>query len=95
MEASRHFAPFTLTHGCTLLCIAALIWLAVAYGRRQELHGTPTNFERTLAYLNIAVWLASHGYWQMPGRFDPVTTLPLQMCHITSLIASFVLLTGN
>jgi hypothetical integral membrane protein (TIGR02206 family) len=89
------FRPFSLTHVCTLLCIAALIGLAVAYGRRQHSLRAPTNFERALALANLAVWLAAHGYWQMPGRFDPVTTLPLQMCHITSLIASAVLLTGN
>ena len=82
-------------HGCTLLGVAALITLAVAYGRNQNRHRTPANFERALALANIAVWIVAHGYWQMPGRFDAVTTLPLQMCHITSLIASAVLLTGH
>jgi hypothetical integral membrane protein (TIGR02206 family) len=89
------FRPFSLTHICTLPCLATLITLAVIYGRKQSNPTTPTNFERALAFANIAVWLASHGYWQMPPRFDAVTTLPLQMCHITSLIASAVLLTGN
>jgi hypothetical integral membrane protein (TIGR02206 family) len=82
-------------HGCTLLCVAAIIGLAVNHGRHQSVQGKPTNFECTLAFANLAVWLASHGYWQMPARFDPVTTLPLQMCHITSLIASAVLLTRH
>jgi hypothetical integral membrane protein (TIGR02206 family) len=89
------FRPFSLTHACALLCIAAIIGLAVIHGRKQSVSREPTDFERTLAYINIAVWLASHGYWQMPARFDPVTTLPLQMCHITSLIASAVLLTRH
>ncbi len=89
------FRPFSFTHACTLLCIAALIGLAVAYGRNRQSRNLATTFERTLAYFNIAVWLASYGYWQMPERFDPVTTLPLQMCHVTSLIASWVLLTRH
>lgn len=89
------FRPFSLTHAVTLLCVAALIALAVVHGRRARNENAPTSFERALAFANLAVWLAAHGYWQMPGRFDPVTTLPLQMCHITSLIASAVLLTRN
>lgn len=95
MEAPRNFAPFTLTHGCTLLCVAVLIAFAVYVGRRQTRTQAATPYERTLALLNLAVWLASHGYWQMPERFDPLTTLPLQMCHITSLIACAVLLTRD
>jgi hypothetical integral membrane protein (TIGR02206 family) len=89
------FRPFSLTHASTLLGVAAIIVLAVSHGRNQNEQSKPTNFERVLAFANLAVWIASHGYWQMPERFDPVTTLPLQMCHITSLIASAVLLTRH
>lgn len=93
------FRPFTLTHGCALLCIALAITLAVRFGanRRTTQPGaqTPTPFERWLAVTNLAVWIIAHGWWQLPGRFDPVTTLPLQMCHIASLIASIVLLTRH
>lgn len=89
------FRPFTAAHACALLCIAALIALAVMLGRGRPRQPAPTAFEYTLAFANIAVWIAAHGWWQMPERFDPATTLPLQMCHITSLIASAVLLTRN
>ncbi len=89
------FRPFTVAHACALLCIAAVITLAVAAGRRLPNQPAPNTFERTLAFINIAVWIAAHGWWQLPERFDPVTTLPLQMCHLTSLIASAVLLTRN
>lgn len=92
MEA---FRPFSLTHGLTALTIAALIVAAVIYGRGRRDDAALTRFEHALAWINIAVWLASHGYWQMPGRFDAATTLPLQMCHLTSLIASAVLLTRH
>lgn len=90
------FRPFSLVHGITLLGMGVLITLAIAYGRRQgnaSNTGSPTTFERRLAWINLAVWMISHGYWQLPERFDAATTLPLQMCHITSLIASAVLLT--
>ena len=92
------FRPFSFAHACALLCLAALIALAIAVGRKHRdtyEQSAPTNFERRLAYANIAVWIAAHGWWQLPARFDPVTTLPLQMCHITSLIASAVLLTRS
>lgn len=92
------FRPFSLTHGYALLCLALVIALAIAVGRRQRdtyEQSAPTDFERKLAYANIAVWIVAHGWWQLPERFDPVTTLPLQMCHIASLIASAVLLTRN
>jgi len=92
------FRPFTLAHGCTLLCIAIVIVLAVLYGRKRFVtHAglAPSGFEQTLACANLLVWLVAHGWWQLPERFDPVTTLPLQMCHITSLIASTVLLTRH
>ncbi len=95
MEATREFAPFTLTHATTLLGIGILIALCVARGRGQHDTRALTNFERALACANLAVWVVSHGYWQMPGRFDAVTTLPLQMCHLTSLIASAVLITRH
>ena len=77
----------------TLLGIALIIATAVACGRRQQAPRAPAPFECTLAWINLLVWIVSHGYWQWPGRFDAATTLPLQMCHITSLIASAVLLT--
>ena len=89
------FRPFSLAHGCTVACLAAIIVLAVVAGRRQLGARVPTAFECAMAYANLAVWIMSHGYWQLPARFDAVTTLPLQMCHLTSLIASAVLLTGN
>lgn len=96
MESLAAFRPFTLAHANTLLGIATLIALAVFYGRSHRSQTSlPTTFERTLACINIGVWIVAHGWWQMPARFDPATTLPLQMCHITSLIASAVLLTRH
>ena len=78
-----------------LLCIALLILIAVQLGRRWRNQQRQRVFERTLALTNLAVWITAHGWWQLSARFDPVTTLPLQMCHITSLLASAVLLTQH
>ena len=89
------FRPFSLAHGCALLCISVVIVLAVGCGRRHHHPHAPSAIERSFAYLNLAVWIIAHGWWQLPARFDPVTTLPLQMCHIASLIASAVLLTRS
>jgi hypothetical integral membrane protein (TIGR02206 family) len=89
------FRPFTLTHGCTLLCITVVIALALRRGIHQSNTAAPTPFEHALAFINLVVWIVAHGWWQLPPRFDPVTTLPLQMCHIASLIASIVLLTRH
>jgi hypothetical integral membrane protein (TIGR02206 family) len=86
------FRLFSTAHFAALAGVAVFCWAMVYTGRRLA-HRRP--LEVTLALLNLAVWAAAHGWWQMPPRFDPITTLPLQMCHIASLIASVVLLTGN
>ena len=92
---AQGFRPFTLAHGCALLCIGVVIVLVVSCGRRRHQPHAPTVWECAFAYLNLAVWIIAHGWWQLPARFDPAITLPLQMCHITSLIASAVLLTRS
>lgn len=86
------FHPFTFTHAAMLLLIALLTWLLVSTGRRQRAD-SPIRLELTLAVANLLFWISAHGWWQLPPRFDPATTLPLQLCHLTSVIASLVLLT--
>jgi len=77
-----------------LVGIAAIAWTWIAVGKHTRPDATtPTAFEKRIAYLNLLIWIASHGWWQLPPRFDPALTLPLQMCHLTSLVASFALLT--
>jgi hypothetical integral membrane protein (TIGR02206 family) len=86
------FELFSLAHALALAGIAALAWLFTAVGRRAA---APTALERTLAWTNLAMWVAAHGWWLMPPQLDPATTLPLQLCHITAVIASLVLLTRH
>jgi len=87
------FRPFSFTHAAALVVLAAVIGLLVAVGRRQQRGAGPTRFEVSLAVANLVFWFAAHGWWNTPPQFDPARTLPLQMCHLVSLGASFALLT--
>lgn len=86
------FQPFSLTHALVLLAIALLTGLFVHAGRRQAA-AAPWRFAGALAIINVILWIAAHGWWLMPPRLDLATTLPLQLCHLTALIASAALLT--
>ncbi len=86
------FHPFTLVHGLALAAIAAATALAIRAARRAS--GDRATVERRVGAAFVAIWLAVHGWWLLPPRFDPVTTLPLQMCHLTALGAGLYLVTG-
>jgi hypothetical integral membrane protein (TIGR02206 family) len=88
---TEEFRPFTLTHAIVLAAIAALIWLLVSYARRVH-PNTRLHLERGLATINALLWLVVQGWWMLPPRFDPATSLPLHMCHLVSLLASAALL---
>jgi hypothetical integral membrane protein (TIGR02206 family) len=87
------FRPFTLTHAAALFAIAAAASLWAARSRPRAGISGPTILEYRLALANLAIWFAAHGWWNLPPRFDPATTLPLQLCHLASLAASAALLT--
>ncbi|MDH5534482.1 MAG: TIGR02206 family membrane protein, partial [Betaproteobacteria bacterium] len=84
------FEPFTPIHALAFAGVAAAAWLFAAVGRRTP---APTSLERGFAIANLAIWIAAHGWWILPPQLDPATTLPLQLCHITAVVASLVLLT--
>ncbi len=88
------FRPFTLLHALALAGIATFACLLILLGHRARTP-RPGTLERNLAFANLACWIGVHGWWLLPPRFDPATTLPLQLCHITSLVASGVLLTRH
>lgn len=87
------FRPFSLTHAAALVTIAAATWALVAYGRRHRSESAPGALEKQLAIVNLVLWTLAHGWWNLPPRFDPAITLPLQMSHLASVVASLVLLT--
>jgi hypothetical integral membrane protein (TIGR02206 family) len=86
------FHPFTPVHALALAAIAAATALAIRAARRAS--GDRATVERRVGAAFVATWLAVHGWWLLPPRFDPLTTLPLQMCHLAALGAGLYLVTG-
>ena len=87
---SEGFRPFTPTHALVIATMAALVVLLVVYARHAS-GDDRRRIEKTLAAANLLIWLSAHAWWLAPERFDPATSLPLHMCHVTALIASAVL----
>ena len=85
----QKFEPFSPLHAAALATIAVATWAAVRGARA----GGAARVERTIGVAFIAVWVAVHGWWLLPARFDATTTLPLQMCHWTALAAGLYLAT--
>jgi hypothetical integral membrane protein (TIGR02206 family) len=78
------FQAFTLLHGLAVAGVAALTMTAVRLPRSGP------GGERALRMAGgafVATWFAVHGWWLLPPRLDPATTLPLQLCHLTALAA--------
>ena len=85
-----HF--YSLPHVLALLAIALLTALFVQAGRRLP-ENTPERFAAALAVINLILSLVAYGWWLLPPQLDYATTLPLQLCHLTALVASAALLT--
>ena len=91
---SAAFQPYSATHGLTLLVIAAAMGLLCMVGRRLKADER-LRFERSLALVNLFLWVMAHVYWMLPAQFEPRTSLPLQLCHLAALAATASLLTRN
>jgi hypothetical integral membrane protein (TIGR02206 family) len=85
------FHPFTLVHGLALAAIAIAAVLAIRAARRVA--GDCATAERRIGTAFVWTWIAFHGWWLLPPRFDALTTLPLQMCHLAALGAGLYLVT--
>lgn len=85
------FQAFSFTHGAALAVIAGATLAAVRVARRSPDRAAPA--ERAIGAGFVALWLAMHGWWLLPPRLNPTTTLPLQMCHWTALAAGLYLAT--
>lgn len=85
------FQPFSLTHGLTLLAIAAATAILCVAGLRAS-PNPRLIFERWAALGNLFVWVMAHVFWMLPAQFDARTSLPLQLCHIAALTATACLL---
>lgn len=80
------FQAFTLLHGLAVAGVAALTMTAVRLSRSGA---GGERALRTAGGAFVAIWFAVHGWWLLPPRLDPATTLPLQLCHLTALAAGF------
>jgi hypothetical integral membrane protein (TIGR02206 family) len=91
-DALQVFTPFSALHlitaGAWVALLAALAWLG------RGLRGTPQEpyARKALAVVAIAYWVAYNTWWNWHG-IDLRTSLPLQACDISGLVAPFALLT--
>jgi hypothetical integral membrane protein (TIGR02206 family) len=89
----ERFELFSALHAAALLAIALVIVAAIRTVRRSARPAGDPRIERALGLAFVATWIAVHGWWLLPPRFDPLTTLPLQMCHWAALGAGLYLVT--
>ena len=87
------FHPFTLAHALALATIALATIVAIRTARAAGAGRAAVERRAGIAF--CLVWVALHGWWLLPARFDPLTTLPLQMCHLTALGAGLYLVTRS
>jgi hypothetical integral membrane protein (TIGR02206 family) len=86
------FRPFSAMHAGVLLLFTAATALFIRIGRRSD-PARRIRIERAVGWAMLAAWATSTFWWMWPSRFDPASSLPLQVCDITSLLAALVLLT--
>lgn len=89
----ERFAPFSPLHAAALLAIALVTAAAVRAGRSSIRADRARGVERAIGVAFVGVWIAMHGWWLMPPRLNPLTTLPLQMCHWAALASGLYLAT--
>lgn len=89
----HRFEPFSFLHAAALLSIVVVTIAAIRTVRRGGRADGARGAERAMGAAFIVVWCAVHGWWLLPPRLNPVTTLPLQMCHWTALAAGLYLAT--
>ena len=90
-DAPRMFQPFSALHAGVLLLFAVATALLIRIGRHSDV-ARRARIEHALGWAMLGVWVVSNVWWVWPSRFDPATSLPLQVCDITSLLAALVLL---
>jgi hypothetical integral membrane protein (TIGR02206 family) len=89
------FEPFSLLHAAALLAIVVVTIAAIRTVRRGGRAGGARGAERAIGAAFVVVWCAVHGWWLLPPRLNPVTTVPLQMCHWTALASGLYLVTRS
>lgn len=86
------FQPFGLLHAAALAAIVLTAFVAIRAATRTA--NAPAAGERTIGLAFVLLWLAVHGWFLFPPRFDPVKSLPLQMCHLSALASGLYLVSN-
>ncbi len=89
--AFRSFGP---THLAALAGLTLLILALVHTGRRLSGRSL-LRFERGVAFLVLALWLAYIGWDWRNGTFDVAHSLPLQLCDFVALVAGAAFVSRN
>lgn len=87
------FEPFSLLHAAAILAIVLVTVAAIRAVRAGGHADGVRDTERAIGVVFVVVWFAVHGWWLLPPRLNPLTTLPLQMCHWTALASGLYLAT--
>ena len=88
------FHPFGLTHVAAVAGLTLVIVTLVRTGR--TLTGKYLQrFERVIASLVLALWLAYIGWDSLHGSFDVAYSLPLQLCDFVALVAGAAFVSRN
>ena len=91
MSTLQLFGP---THAAALTGLTLVIYALVRTGR--ALTGTGLRrYERGLASLVLALWLAYVAWDMLTGAFDVASSLPLQLCDFVALVAGAAFVSRN
>jgi hypothetical integral membrane protein (TIGR02206 family) len=85
------FYPFSALHASGFLAIACMSVLLAWHGCNRQ-HRSP--YVRFLGALAVIEWILFHTWKATPPELRAIETLPLQMCHWTSLAAGVYFATG-
>jgi len=85
------FQAFGWIHAAALSCIAIA---SIGLARHGQRTGGDSAWTRIVGAVFTIEWIVFHGWKATPPDLNPIETLPLQMCHWTSLAAGLYLATG-
>ncbi len=88
----ERFAPFSALHAVTIAAIAIAIAALVLAARRGS--ATARALATALGVCYVLAWIGMHGWRNWPPQFDPMRTLPLQMCHLAALAGGLYFAAG-
>lgn len=91
----EEFHPYSAAHAGAVAVCAVLTAVSCTLGLRWK--RTSPERERRLAFAWGGFVVATNAwsiiYWVLPGRFDPRTSFPLQLCDLAGIVAALAFLT--